>query len=84
MLLYKKTFLPLQNSNHQTIMQTNPTQKNTTAENAKPAKKQWQKPDFQLLDSDGVNTGPLVDPVERRAVNTNGGGGRTTTKSYQS
>ena len=39
-------------------MKNNPTQNNTPAENAKPAKKQWQKPDFYLLDrNEDVNNG---------------------------
>lgn len=49
-------------------MKLNPTQKNSLADEAKPAKKQWQKPDFYLLDTDDINGGP-VDSVVEKTVN---------------
>ena len=50
-------------------MQNNPTQNNALAANAKPAKKQWQKPDFYLLDrNEDVNGGPVGTNVEGQAT----------------
>jgi len=68
-------------------MQNNPTQNNTPAANATPAKKQWQKPDFYLLDSGDINSGNVPTGIEGSKTPNNKAislGGTNSTKFYQS
>lgn len=50
------------------------TPNNAPAANATPAKKQWQKPNFYILDTDNVNSGNIgTDPAEGQKTLNNYG-----------